>query len=89
MQLNIKEYLAVCCQSLFAVNHYLPTEIEKKNGFFSYKEHRYLGCFQYLAIVNRAAMNIGVHRFFWIGVSSAHQQISGSKTMVHLHNGIV
>ena len=29
----------------------------------------YLGCFQYLAIVNCAAMNIGVHRFFWIGVS--------------------
>ena len=28
-----------------------------------------LGCFQYLAIVNCAAMNIGVHRFFWIGVS--------------------
>ena len=26
---------------------------------------RHLGCFQYLAIVNCAAMNIGVHRFFW------------------------
>ena len=30
---------------------------------------RHLGCFQHLAIVNCAAMNIGVHRFFWIGVS--------------------
>ena len=29
----------------------------------------HLGGFQYLAIVNCAAMNIGVHRFFWIGVS--------------------
>ena len=29
----------------------------------------HLGCFQHLAIVNWAAMNIGVHRFFWIGVS--------------------
>ena len=29
----------------------------------------HFGCFQYLAIVNCAAMNIGVHRFFWIGVS--------------------
>ena len=29
----------------------------------------HLGCFQYLAIVNCAAMNIGVHRFFRIGVS--------------------
>ena len=29
----------------------------------------HLGCFYYLAIVNCAAMSIGVHRFFWIGVS--------------------
>ena len=29
----------------------------------------HLGCFQHLAIVDCAAMNIGVHRFFWIGVS--------------------
>ena len=29
----------------------------------------HLGCFQHLAIVNCAAMNIGVHRFFWIGDS--------------------
>ena len=29
----------------------------------------HLGCFQHLAIANCAAMNIGVHRFFWIGVS--------------------
>ena len=28
-----------------------------------------LGCLQHLAIVNCAAINIGVHRFFWIGVS--------------------
>ena len=29
----------------------------------------HLGCFQHLAITNCAAMNIGVHRFFSIGVS--------------------
>ena len=29
----------------------------------------HLGCFQRLAIVNCAAMNIGVHKFFWIGDS--------------------
>ena len=28
----------------------------------------YLGCFHHLAIVYCAAMNIGVHSFFWIGV---------------------
>ena len=44
----------------------------------------HLGCFQYLAIVNCAAMNIGVHRFFWIGVSgflryNSNSGIAGSK----------
>ena len=29
----------------------------------------HLGCFQHLVIVNCAAMNIGVHRCFYIGVS--------------------
>ena len=44
----------------------------------------HLGCFQYLAIVNYAAMNIGVHRLFWIGVSgflgyNPSSGIAGSK----------
>ena len=44
----------------------------------------HLGCFQHLAIVNCAAMNIGVHRFFWIGVSGVlgynpSSGIAGSK----------
>ena len=44
----------------------------------------HLGCFQYLAIVNCAAMNIEVHRFFWIGVSrflghNPSSRIAGSK----------
>ena len=43
-----------------------------------------LGCFQYLAIVNCAAINVGVHRFFWIGVSeflgyNPSSGIAGSK----------
>ena len=29
----------------------------------------YLGCFQNFANINCTAMNIGVHRFLWIGVS--------------------
>ena len=39
----------------------------------------HLGCFQHLAIVSCAAMNIGVHRFFWIGVSGflGYNPISG------------
>ena len=44
----------------------------------------HLGCFQHWAIVNCAAMNIGVHRFFWIGVSwflgyNPSSGITGSK----------
>ena len=27
------------------------------------------GCFQHVAIVNCAAVNSGVHRLFWMGVS--------------------
>ena len=43
-----------------------------------------LGCFEHLAIVNCAAMNIGVHRFFWNGVSellgyNTNSGIAGSK----------
>ena len=44
----------------------------------------HLGCFQHVAIVNCAAMNIGVHRFFWIGDSgllgyNPSSGIAGSK----------
>ena len=44
----------------------------------------HLGCYQHLAIVNCAAMNTGVHRFFWTGVSeflgyNPRSRIGGSK----------
>ena len=44
----------------------------------------HVGCFQHLVIVNCAAMNIGVHRFLWTGVSgllgyNPSSRIAGSK----------
>ena len=44
----------------------------------------HLGCLQHLAIVNCAAMNIGLHRFFWIGAAgflgcNPRSAIAGSK----------
>ena len=44
----------------------------------------HLGCFQHFAIVHNSAMNIGVHRFYWIGVSefvgyNPSSGIAGSK----------
>ena len=44
----------------------------------------HLGCFQHLAIVNCATMNIGVHRFIWIDISgflgyNPSTRIAGSK----------
>ena len=44
----------------------------------------HLDCFQHLDIVNNAARNIGVHRFFWIGISgflgyNPSSEIAGSK----------
>ena len=44
----------------------------------------HLGCCQHMANVNCAAMNIGVHRFIWIGVSGSSDYnpssgIAGSK----------
>ena len=39
---------------------------------FIYCITRHLGCFRVLAVVNGAAMNIGVHVFFWIRFFSGY-----------------
>ena len=56
--------------------------------YYSFLIHSFtdghLGSFQHLAVVNCAALNIGVHRFFWIGDSgflgnSLNSGIAGSR----------
>ena len=56
-----KLLLSLCCVEFHCVN--VPCFL-----IHSFADG-HLRCFQYLAIVNCAAMNIRVHRFFWIGVS--------------------
>ena len=40
-------------------------------------DNGYLGCFHVLAIVNNAAMNIGVHVFFWAIFFSGYMPRNG------------
>ena len=56
-----KLLLSLCCVEFHCVN--VPQFLDPliADGHF--------GCFQPLAIVNCAAMDIGVHRIFWIDVS--------------------
>ena len=60
------------------------------HGFFIHSfTDGHLGYFQHLDMVNCAAMNIGVHRFFWIGVSgflgyTLAVELPGQKTVSFL-----
>ena len=68
--------LSLCCVVFYCVN------VSQFLIHLFTDEH--LGCFQHLAIANCAAMNIGVHRFIWIGVSgflgyTPSSGIAGSK----------
>ena len=71
-----KLLLSLCCIEFHCVN--VPEFFD-----LSFADW-HLGYFQYLAIVNCAATNTGVHRFFWIGVSgflgcNPSNGIAGSK----------
>ena len=44
----------------------------------------HLGCFHILAIVNNAAMNIGVHTSFWISVLVSFGYIAGVELLDHV-----
>ena len=46
-----------------------------------FKFIHHLGCFQHLTIINNAVMNIGMHKFFWIGESGFLGYISSSGTV--------
>ena len=67
----------------FFLQHSVP--LYKRTSFLIHSStDGHLGCFQHLAIVNCAAMNIGMHRLFWIGVSgllgyNPNNGIAGSK----------
>ena len=47
------------------------------NFFIHLSVDRHLGCFHILAIINSAAMNIGVHVSFSVMVSSGYMPSSG------------
>ena len=71
-----KEKISFCWVGLYCVN--VPQFFDPLIYWW------HLGCFQHSAIINFAAMNIGMHRFFWIGVSgflgyNLSSGIAGSK----------
>ena len=63
---------------IVAVSIYVPTNIARAFLFINSSINGHLGCFIVLAIVNSAAMNIRVHRFFSVLISSWYMPRSGT-----------
>ena len=84
-QHNALQFHPCCCKGQELLLSFCCSIVQMYHGFLIHSfTDQHLCCFQNQAIINCAAVNIGVHRFFWIGVSgflgyNPSSGIAGSK----------